>query len=83
MAGKADSEEQLGEKAPAGVPAIDVDKQGIPERWGIDGDPGTRESMQEEGLDLEAGTETPPQTLVGGEPEVGETNTSPDEQQAA
>ena len=78
MASHADSEEQLGEKAPAGVPAIEVDKQGIPERWGLHGDPGTRDSMEMEGVDIESGIETPPRPLVGGEPEVGGTRVSAD-----
>lgn len=81
MASKSDSLEQVGEKAPAGVPAIDVDKQGLQERWGLHGDPGTRESMEEEGVNIEAGVETPPRPLVGGEPEVGGTTTSADKQQ--
>ncbi|GEM_PF-5581225 len=40
--------------------AIKVDKQGLPERWGIDGDPGTEESMEEEEMNPEGEIETTP-----------------------
>lgn len=61
MASRADSEEQLGEEAPAGVPSIEVDRKGMPERYG------------EAGKQQEWEKETPPGSGVGGEPEVGGT----------
>lgn len=77
MASHAESEEQLGEHAPAGVPAIEADKKGDPARWE---DMNRAESQSEETISTASGTvmQTPPRPGVGGEPEVGETSTVSD-----
>jgi len=78
MCPEAESEEQLGEIAPAGVPAIEVDKKGMPERW-AETNRETQEWLQElSGVSEESSFETPPSNSGGGEPAVGGTIVSAD-----
>lgn len=83
MASEADSGEQLGEKAPAGVWALEVDKQGLRARWeDVDEQPSLlEEAVSEPGVETvspEVSVQTPPRPAIGGEPEVGSKRTMPD-----
>jgi hypothetical protein len=75
MGSEAESEEQLGERAPAGVPAIAVDKKGDPARWRDMSKPDR--FAPDEITNVPEGTimETPPGLGLGGEPAV-ESSTS-------
>jgi hypothetical protein len=78
MSYSTDSEEQLGEHAPAGVPALEVDKKGISGRWGQDGTPVyTGEPVETEGPVVPgADSEVVPYTQLPGVEDVAEEETA-------
>ena len=78
MASKAESEEQLGELAPAGVPALEVDKKGDPARWrdmSKTGGPYEQSTLPYPGANVPEPAPTPG---AGGEPAVEETTSEAD-----
>lgn len=79
MADKAESEETLGEKAPAGIPTWGPESKGLPGRgWDEEA---SRKGKQIEGIANpvpETDVETVPTEGTGGEPEVGKIKHNPD-----
>jgi hypothetical protein len=81
MASRADSEEQLGEEAPAGTPTWGPESGGMPERGYKDDTAGENPTTGVEGESIpvpEAGIETAPSNGTGGEPAVGGTRRDTD-----
>lgn len=75
---EAESEEQLGEMAPAGVPAIEADKKGLQARWRDMNRPDRLGPDEVANVPQGAIMETPPSAGGGGEPEVTESTSATD-----
>ncbi len=78
MASEAASEEQLGEHAPAGVPAIEVDKEGDRARWRDMSKPDRFNPDLTTGAEAGTVVQTPPHPGAGGEPAVEESTSRED-----